>query len=446
MTLLFACFFALNAVLLVILIGQSRSYLFDCLAGSAVNPLFIFCLISILFNIDFIVVWNNPEIDFLEQVSSVSQATILDAYGAYTFLFFGTVLGFIAALSFWARRVPGPRAHALMVHEPAATLSAQILFYAVLSAQILFCAVLGFSIPILLWFNYHPPLENLSYQVIGRENPILGIATWLIPAAATLFTAYRPRPFSAIVVSTLGVAVALIAMSGGARNPVLLVLLIIGVAYANSKRISVLWYAPIIPGAILFLTFSGYVFRESGKYESFADFIALKGGLVKLFFGGEEMSFAKVFSTVYELAPSLPRAPFESVLALLVLPIPRSVFAMKPFGASAAFTQQISPLRWEWTKSETLVTGYGDVYWQFGTLGAFIAMFVLGFLWLWFCLKVIHSSRQIMIVWTPLLIWWMYMFVRGDLFNIGLLLWPAVMMILLHRLLQHTIGHFPRQR
>jgi hypothetical protein len=445
MMLLFTCFFALNAVLLVILIGQSRSRLFDCLAGSAVNPLLIFCLISILFNIDFIVVWNNPEIDFLEEVSSVSQETILDAYGVYTFLFFGTVLGFIAALSFWARRLPGPRTHALGVHEPAATLSAQLLFYAVLSAQLLFYVILAFSVPILLWLDYQRPLENLSHQAIARENPISAIAVWLIPAACALFVAYRRKPFSAIGTVPVIFATLMLMVSGGTRTIPLLCLLIIGVGYASSKRISTFWYVPVVPTAGLFLAYSRYVFREAWKYTSFTDFLSLHGGFVKLFFGSEELSLAKMFSAVYELAPSLPLAPFQSVLALLLAPIPRSSLAVKPFGASALFTQQVSPFRWEWTKSESTITGYGDVYWQFGTLGAFIAMFVLGFLWLWFCLKVIHSSHQTMVVWTPSLIWCMFIFVRGDLFNVALLLWPAVMMILLHRLLQHTLRRLNRR-
>ncbi len=65
MSLLFARFFAINAILLVFLSRQSRLRLFGVFAGSAVNPLFVFCLFSILFNLDFIVVWNNPEINFL---------------------------------------------------------------------------------------------------------------------------------------------------------------------------------------------------------------------------------------------------------------------------------------------------------------------------------------------------------------------------------------------
>jgi hypothetical protein len=39
-------------------------------------------------------VWYNPEVDFLEKVLWLSRSTIPDAYGAYTSIFFGAVLGF----------------------------------------------------------------------------------------------------------------------------------------------------------------------------------------------------------------------------------------------------------------------------------------------------------------------------------------------------------------
>lgn len=435
MTYLFACCVVANALLVLVLVAQSRSRVFGRLAGSAVNPLFIFCLLSVVFNIDFIVVWNSPALDFVEQPPPVSQQTILEAYIIYTFLFIGAVLGFVAAHGLWRRRSHNTRNHVAVSHEPAAAGSAQILFG----------VILAFSIPTVSWFGVDANVENLSYQVIGRQTTMLGLAPWLILPAAALFVACRPRPFSATGVSMLGAALAVFAMSPGARGSVLLVLLIAAVGYAYSKRISVLWYAAVVPVTMLFLAVSAYVFREAQRYESFYDYITSNGGVINLFFGGEQVSFAKMFVAVYQMAPSLPRAPFESIVALLVLPIPRSVFTMKPFGASAAFTQHISPLRWENTRSELLITGYGDVYWQFGALGAFVAMFVLSGVWLWACLQATRGSRQTLVLWTPLLTWFMFIFVRGDLFNIGLLLWPTMVVLALHVVLRHVLTGLGRQ-
>ena len=181
------------------------------------------------------------------------------------------------------------------------------------------------------------------------------------------------------------------------------------------------------------------MFREHANYASFADFISANGGLIDLFFLSEELSFAKMFTAVYELSPSLPVQPFGSFIAFFLAPVPRSLFPMKPYGASAFFMQHASPERWEWTKSESLVTGYADLYWQFGAIGAFIAMTILAFLWMWLCLLAIRTSRQSTIIWIPLLIWAMYIFVRGDIFNLSLLLWPAVTLVVLHRLLTRLV-------
>jgi hypothetical protein len=95
-----------------------------------------------------------------------------------------------------------------------------------------------------------------------------------------LFVAYWQRPFSETSVIALGFAAVLIAITGGVRNPVVLIGLIFGITYANSHRMSAFWYAPIIPTTVLFLTFCGYTFRESGKYPLSADFISSKGGLL----------------------------------------------------------------------------------------------------------------------------------------------------------------------
>src|SRR5260370_32516061 len=117
MVLVFSCFFALNATMLAILVAATRSQLYREFAGSAVNPLLTFCLISALFNIAFIVVWSNPDVSFLETVSSVDSATVLDAYGAYTVIFASTFLGLMTAMWYWGRhiQVPAPRAY---THDP----------------------------------------------------------------------------------------------------------------------------------------------------------------------------------------------------------------------------------------------------------------------------------------------------------------------------------------
>lgn len=424
----FYSYLGINIVLLMIVFYQSRSPVFTYFAGNAVNPLLVFCLLAILFNLDFIMIWSSLSLVFLERVSSIPAATVLDSYGAYTVIFIGNMVGFTVALSYWRQRLTvSPRA-SISMPDRAANLSASVLFWAIIAV----------SAPVLL----RDHSLYLSYQVVARENPLRPILTFLIPVGAAFFVAYRRLSVMGLVV--LAFSALVLGLSGGPRGPVILMALILAVWYAPWKRISAFWYLPTLPGVAVFLAFSRYMFREGEKYASYSEFVMSQGGYVALFFSGEEVSFAKMFSVVYDLAPTLPRAPFESLIALLVLPVPRSFFTLKPFGASALFTQYVAPLRWEWTKSELLVTGYGDMYWQFGLLGAVVAVGVLGFGWLWMCLKVIHKSRESVIVWIPLLIWWMFLFMRGDLFNIGLLLWPAMIFFVAHRLLRRIFHMYER--
>jgi hypothetical protein len=122
------------------------------------------------------------------------------------------------------------------------------------------------------------------------------------------------------------------------------------------------------------------------------------------------------------------------------LPFPRYLFPDKPLGASAYFTQFIAPTRWELTKSETLTTGFGDMYWHFG-FAAVLLLFALAFGWLWLCIRVINTSRESVIVSLPLLNFAMYTFVRGDVFNVGLILWPALIVIVAFRCLRAGFRH-----
>jgi oligosaccharide repeat unit polymerase len=438
-TALFIAYFVINMAMVTFLLRQCWSIrFFDCLAGSAINPLLIFCFVSLLFNLDFVTLWNLPEIEFLELVTSLPQGTILDAYGTYTFLFLGVFGGFGVAFVYWARDTRSMRKpRSAPAYDRSAKLAAQILFY----------VALVFATVVLLIVYTPSVYTEVSYTVVGRENPILTIAWWVIPSGAALLVAYHPKPLSGTRLLGLIVSAVVIGVSGGARLPALLILLIIGIAYTtfNRKRISINWYVPTILGTAVFLAMTRYVFREGEKYATFDEFISGEGGYLRLFFSGEEVSFAKVFSVVYAYSP-LQREPFESFLALVLLPFPRQMATFKPFGGSSAFTQHVSPFRWEWTKSETLITGYGDFLWQFGLYGAAVGVFVLGFLWLWLCLRVVRSPAQTTVLWTPLLIWWMYMFVRGDIFNIGLLLWPALVMIALHRLLSRLLARVYEHR
>ena len=194
----------------------------------------------------------------------------------------------------------------------------------------------------------------------------------------------------------------------------------------------------LIPGLAAYLSVSRYVFREPG-FSSFNEFLTANGGILSLFFSSQEISPGKMFSVIYAFADEIPIYPFEGFLAMLAAPIPRALFAMKPYGTSAIFTELYSPERWDLTKSESTISGYGDLYLQFGCVGATIVAFLLGYAFFRICIRLLNNSPTATITWIPIALGAMYTFFRADVFNVGLVLWPTFFVHVTHRALAFMI-------
>jgi hypothetical protein len=434
MTFFFWALVAFNAGCLALILAMSWASVFRNFAGAALNPLVIFAFLALLFNLDFIYLFQNPGVEFLETKSIISTADVLNAYCAYTLIELGALAGFVLALA-RHENFDVARARPIRSFEPAKLLAAQIIFVA------------GLLTAILIMLFHSGGDANLSYQVITRENPAIALFAWLQPTCLALVIAHSRRPISKGSLFLTSAGVLVLALSGGARVMPLVCGLVFLVAYSDSRRLPAWLYAPAIPILSVFLAASRYAFRENDFSGSFSQYLDEHGGLLSLFFSGEEIGFAKTFTAVYSFAPDLQMFPAHSLFALLLAPIPRSIIPWKPFGSSATFTSYFSPERWELTKSETLITGFGDTVWQFGTIGATIAMVLLGFVWMSTCISLINGPKNRMIELLPIALWCGYSFMRGDLFNIGLLLWPVLFLIIFHRSLSFmltSIGRVPR--
>lgn len=422
--------FAINLGMIAVLLSQVRSTVFGPVTGSAVNPLLIFCIVSLFFNCDFLVVWNSRELDFLELIPLLSGDHIESAYSIYTAIFAAAFAGLIVAVRDGRNRYRGRDVYARpkrYTREEAE--SARFVFGAtVVLSSLIF--IKGLAPP-------YASEGHSSYQVITRDNPAVSLAVWFLIPTMALFLAHRRPRFTVSGTVLIFLVIALLVITGGARLMPLVCGFAVAVAIATSRRISPLWYAPCGIGAGVFLGLSRFVFREVDKSGPFGEYIAANGGWLKLLFGGEEISFAKMFSAVYSVAPTLGVAPFHSLEAFLVAPVPRAIFPAKPPGVSALFTELISPYRWQWTKSESLITGYGDLYVQYGVIGSCVLMFALAYCWLSVSILFIRRSEQSLVMWTPLLVWFMYAFVRGDLFNVSLLFWPTLVTLAAHRAISY---------
>lgn len=422
MTLVVGLTFLANAAMMLILLRLSRASVFGQFVGSAVNPLVVFILLLALANIDFLYFFNNPQVPFIERVSFVPSEVTAEAYGLYSLFTAAAVGGMFAAILTYR----GDDDSTGVIHSRSERASATLILGATLLVSFA-------SLP--LFFRDSP--LSVSYQVITRDAPILAVMAWLQPVALALFLATTTSPLSKASITAVGLSILPLIAVGGARVMPLVCILTWVVALHRRARISSWWYLPVTPILALFLAISRYIFREQTA-SSFSSFLAEQGGLLNLFFGGEEISFGKMFSILYLKRGDLSIPPFQSLAAFLVAPLPRSFFPWKPFGLSALFTEFYSPERWELTKSESLITGFGDLLWQFGPIGGCVVAALLSFMWCKLCILAIHSKYTV--IWLPILLWSLYSFLRGDLFNVGLLFWPACFLFCVHLALAHLIG------
>ena len=404
---------------------MSRASFYGNFAGSAINPLNIFAVFSIFFNIDFYVFWLNGRTDIFEEHIVFSTNDILYAYAVYSFLFLMALGGLtLAFLLKPYRSVPAELSQKnydkSLLSERKLKGSVGLFLVFVASA----IAMIALTDAVSDWHS-----GRSTRELFFRGNKLVQIAVSAVcPTLAIYLSLRKPWRAPAVfaVLGSLGVLSAT-----GSRGVLILVLLIWAVALVvHGIRISSLWYLVVIPVLSVFLSVSRYFLREAWRYDTYSEFVEDRGGYFQLFFGTVEIGMAEALSTIVIRANAFNRAPFESFLGLLIYPLPRSVFEFKPWGASSYFTQEMSPVRWYWTKSEILTTGYGDLILQFGLVGATAAVFLLAFLWHRGCMRIINGLPNRIIVWLPFLIWWMYIFVRGDVFNIGNTLWPFLVVII----------------
>lgn len=418
-----------NFLLIFFLYYLSKASCYGRFIGSMTNPLVVFCVFSIIFNVDFYMLWISGRTDIFEDPIIFSRDDILTAYSAYSILFLTAVMGMTIAQISWPTRSAELRAPRNLdgpqLHE--AQRKSAILMYLILAVSIvallISMAAMGAVID-----------GEETRQVFFRRNKIIQIAFSLVCPGLAIFLSVR-RPSTTVSLVVIVASVGAISATGS-RGLVILVLLIVAITLVTGGiRISTIWYVVVIPAVAFFLSVSRYFLRESWRYDSYAEFITDVGGYSELFFYSAEISLADAFATIIQQAETLPRAPFESLLGMIMYPLPRAIFEFKPWGASAYVTQELSPARWYWTKSEILTTGYGDLVLDFGLVGASVAAFFLAFVWLRSCLSAINGPSDRIVIWLSFLIWWMYVFVRGDIFNIGGTLWPFITVIFAYNII-----------
>ncbi|MEZ6089060.1 MAG: hypothetical protein R3C05_13745 [Pirellulaceae bacterium] len=291
---------------------------------------------------------------------------------------------------------------------------------------------------------------NASHQMMFRENPLIDISISLIIPMFAYFGTFARRYRSVLL---LGVYIGLTLAIAGKRGPVLAAgFITLASMYRFNLTIPRKSLFVLIPLLICFLLTQRFLFRESFRHDSVSDFTNSKGGVLNVFFGTAEVSNAEVLSMITTNAAMLSRNPMEMIKAAILAPAPRSVIKSKPLGSSAHMTTVLSPERWRLTRSEVLVTGYGDLIMHLGvTLGGFILGIVaLG--WSAWLRSICRNQQHLNVFSFTLVMWSYYIFMRGDTFNLARYVWFYLFVFVLAALLVRTrlsvprIELFPRPR
>ena len=420
------------ALVALLCIGSSRRY--GSFAGSALNPLNLFAVLSLFYNIDFWMIWSKGQIHILEFPISLPEGEVERLYLTYTLLFGSTLLGLVMAhfgMPIRPRRLSSWRPGGGAVASEMRRASRVVITVGLMGGLAVLATVAG-SLDELL-------AGRMTFQVFSRENQFVFVAVGFLQPSLALYLSVR-RPWSWHALLVIGVSLA-VCFASGTRTNVIFMLMIVAVALiANGIRIPMRWYGVAVPAVAIFLTFSRYLLRESWRWGSYSDFTEGAGGYAELFFGSEEIGVAKALSTILLTSRALDRSPWESLWSMLLFPVPRAAFPLKPLGASAYFTEQMAPTRWLFTKSEITITGYGELVLLFGVLATAVILAVLAYLWLRACIRAIHSSQQRMVVWMPFLLCWMFLFLRTDLYNMSGSMWFFALGLGVYRLSMRTVG------
>lgn len=380
--------------------------------GSALHPVFlasVFCLVY-LFDFTYQAIVGVTALRGI--TINLSDFQISQVVGVHLWLFVGLMSG--AAIAFntrWTiRRVTLPGNLAT-----ASLLSFLMVTFATMAAYV---SSHGLS------FGLDEIGANKSLN--AESNPILASMFWIVVMAAAIsITVERVSPARIIFVTVVaGLAV----MSSGARSQ--LVVLLLAVLYAFSlhglKIGRLLALASLVPFAfamsiLRILSRGGALF-----YGDIWTYLTVRGGIVSFLFETDEISNAEIFSQ-FVLNDNLPldRFPFQGLLGVLFVPLPRAIFPWKPTPLSTDFTIYWSPVIFENSRSELVVGAFSEAVLEFGIVFAPLMLALVGYVTVRLFLRSAQST-------TPNALWafaasvGVLFLIRNEYFIMGIIVWPAL--------------------
>lgn len=391
----------------------SRSNICGIFRGSLINPFFFLLTLLIIIAIDFFVLYGDVYINIYESVFSAGKLDVASAWLFFSLCSFAMVFGVYCAIFIF---------NAFSLFSSINSIFIKInkfnyKYFVYIFGGVSFAFIMS-NIGALL-------SAEVSRQVLFRENLIFSVMYAMLPIAYSLYINKKNQIDLDYILITTFCLISL--FFSGSRGGVVFLFIIVAVWFSEKIFVTQFLIVPVFFVVPWILAFIRYYFRETWRYNSFFDFMDDNGGIFNLFFGTAEVSFAEVITTTKIFYEKIDRNYLDSILAFFMYPFPRSIFEFKPISSDALVTEFLSPIRWETAKSEIVISGFSDFLLSFGYWGAIFAVFFVGILWGAISVFSMKSSNRV--VFVPLCMWWMYLFVRSGIFNMAASFWAFLGLI-----------------
>lgn len=384
----------------------------DRFRWSALSPFNFYLFLNFIFFLDFYFFFQVRDTSFLEQVFYVEDSDFYLGFYLFLFGYIALSIGICSSIYIFDARYVNCTTRMHYQEETSDNKSVEkvnrLQFYLILLVSVIIL-ILNFKSILLMIAG------DISKQNLFRDERALLFLFTFLPYSAALAISSTKKVIKKLLIVCLS---SILMIFTDSRGGVIYMFLLLLYAYNfKYRKINVIFYLIALPAVAYLLTVLRYVFRESWRYPSFNSFIEDKGGIFQLFFNSVEISMAEVITTVIKFSDRIPRYPFESFFAGLTFPIPRNLYENKPIGGSGVFTSILSPDKWFYTKSEVVISGYGDFYLNFGFAFSIVLLFFIGLFWSRMIYKYVTSGVAKNLYYVPILMWLMYTLLRADIFN-----------------------------
>lgn len=310
------------------------------------------------------------------------------------------------------------------------------------SALVVFIIALVFSASVFLVI-YKTAIQGGSIfhvaavrQTFFRENQLLSLLYSLLLPATILYISRNLNRKKAIFSACI-IAVFLAAPIGSRSIVLNIIIAVIFAMVVRGFRFPILALYILTPVIGILISGMRYI-REFDYHQSFSAMLDYYGGIWGGLFNTAEVSMAEVI-TVIRLFNPVDRGVLDSLIGMLVAPMPRAIIPWKPWAAGTEFTRTADIEYWELVKSDMAVTGFGDLAMSYDLYGVVLIIFIMFYWWAKIIIRAAIHSQASLAMWGPVCIIMSYLFVRGDLFIVAFFIWPLSSVFISHRALSRLI-------